>query len=363
VLDFSSALYLGMTHGSGTLPQWTSLTLGKPAALQEPPGARGLATRLAALTGCRRGLLFPSTLHLFVDLFTAFAPADVFVDSGAYALARQGVDCAASRGGSQRTFEHHDAESLERALRNAQRRALVVCDGFCVGCGAPAPLADYYALVRATGGLLVVDDTQGLGVLGAGARTHDFGRGGGGSLAYAGVFGSGVVYTASLAKAFGVPVALAAGADTVLRRLEERASSRAHSSPPSAAAIAAAERALDDNAEHGDALRAGLLSRVSHLTRGLRALGIATTGRPFPALTLAWPRGRAALELHARLSGLGVELVLTRPSCRARDLALAWLVSVRQSSAEIDSALQRLEQALDQRSSRSLVNARLHERN
>jgi len=68
VTDFTSALYLGIEHGSRHLAAWDRLTLGKPAALEPPPGAAGVEQDLAALVGCERALLGASTLHLFHDL-------------------------------------------------------------------------------------------------------------------------------------------------------------------------------------------------------------------------------------------------------------------------------------------------------
>ena len=39
-------------------------------------------------------------------------------------------------------------------------------DGFCPGCGRAAPLREYLESARAQRGLLVLDDTQAIGVLG-----------------------------------------------------------------------------------------------------------------------------------------------------------------------------------------------------
>ena len=49
MLDFTSALYLGFSHESWRMPGWDRLTLGKPAALESPPGAREVERDLAAL--------------------------------------------------------------------------------------------------------------------------------------------------------------------------------------------------------------------------------------------------------------------------------------------------------------------------
>ena len=69
MLDFTSALYLGLRHPSASLPPWDALTIGRPAALAEPPDAEAVAAEIASLQGCEAATLLPSTLHLFWDLF------------------------------------------------------------------------------------------------------------------------------------------------------------------------------------------------------------------------------------------------------------------------------------------------------
>ncbi len=49
MLDFTSALYLGLRHGSRSLAPWDQLTLGTPAALEELPAAIALGQRVAEL--------------------------------------------------------------------------------------------------------------------------------------------------------------------------------------------------------------------------------------------------------------------------------------------------------------------------
>ena len=68
MLDFTSALYLGLRHPSPSLRPWPGLTTGKPAALQPAPGSAAIAGEFAALVGCERATPAASTLHLFWDL-------------------------------------------------------------------------------------------------------------------------------------------------------------------------------------------------------------------------------------------------------------------------------------------------------
>ena len=88
MLDFTSALYLGMRHPIGALLPWVQFTTGMPAALGDPPGAGVVAQGLAELVGCEDAVLGPSTLHLVWDLFGMLAGDDVtiYLDSGTYPI-------------------------------------------------------------------------------------------------------------------------------------------------------------------------------------------------------------------------------------------------------------------------------------
>src|SRR5262245_51588111 len=119
MLDFTSALYLGMRHGSRSLEPWDQLTTGRPAALVSPPGARQVSQALAVLQGCESGTLATSTLHLFWDLFGMLAGERVAIypDAGIYPISQWGVERAAARGAPVRKFPHHDAEALRDQLK------------------------------------------------------------------------------------------------------------------------------------------------------------------------------------------------------------------------------------------------------
>src|ERR1700744_3260830 len=90
MLDFTSALYLGLQHPSWTLPAWDSLTLGKPAALQEAPGVAAVEHELAALIGCDEYMVGRSTLHTLFDLYALLAGprTAVFIDQSSSQIGR-----------------------------------------------------------------------------------------------------------------------------------------------------------------------------------------------------------------------------------------------------------------------------------
>lgn len=346
-IDFTSALYLGLRHPSRELGPWQALTAGVPAGLRPPEGAEEAAADLAALQGCEAATLLPSTLHLFWDLFGVLAPglSGIWVDRGAYPVARWGVERARGRGVPVRFFAHHDPGALRRSLARGgggRGRPLVVADGFCPTCGRPAPLAEYLAAVRARGGTLVVDDTQALGIFGKSPGPGaPYGREGGGSLRRCGIGGEGVLVGCSLAKGFGAPLAALSGPAGPVGRFEAGSATRQHSSPPSVAAVRAALRALEANRERGEALRAVLAARVGRLRRGLAEAGLAATGGLFPVQTLRPVPGVDAATLHARLGAMGIRSVLHGEGAGSGPL-LTLIVTATHSNHEIDRAVEAL---------------------
>ncbi|MDN2701313.1 aminotransferase class I/II-fold pyridoxal phosphate-dependent enzyme [Janthinobacterium sp. SUN100] len=348
MLDFTSALYLGMRHPAATLAPWNSLTQGQPAALQEPPGAQALAASLAALQGCEAACVLPSTLHLFWDLFGMLAAERlvILVDGGSYAIARWGAERAQALGLPLRMFPSGEMAVLRRLAADwgrQGRRPLILADGYVPGSEQVLPLASYAALARQGGGYLLLDDTQVLGVAGTA---------GGGSARLHGLpggydkGGSHLIVGASLAKGFGVPLAVLAGSGNLLRRFAAHSQTRVHASPPSAAVLAAARRALALNARHGDALRARLADRVAQWRAGMAAAGIACQGGSFPVQRLP---GRAHLQQVLRAAG-----VLSLAQAGDGPGALTFLLRADQTSRQLEQAMGLLEHHIRRRYERSV---------
>ncbi len=345
MLDLTSALYLGLHHPTNSLRPWEQLTTGRPAALASPPGAARVAQQLAALQGCEHTTLAPSTLHLFWDLFTILASERIaiYMDAGTYAIVRWGVEQAAARGVPVQSFRHHDPDALRGQLkRDAQRglRPVVVADGFCPACGALAPIAAYLENVRPYGGYLVLDDTQALGILGHRPGSQaPYGRGGGGSLRWSKVSGPDVILGSSLAKGFGVPVAVLAGSEAMVRRFETSSATRVHCSPPSIAAISAADHALEVNRDRGDSLRLHLWRLVRRFRQRLADAGLSAAGRFFPVQTLRPVPGLDSTSLHVRLLRCDIRTVLHRPR-NGLGACLSFLITAAHTLSDIDRAVQ-----------------------
>lgn len=347
--DFSDARYLGLRHGSAELPGWTALTLGRPAALAEPAGTADVAAALARLQGTAAATLLPSTLHLFWDLLRQLARGPrccLLLDAGAYPILHWAAEGAAARGTRVRRFAHHDPDALQTLALVAARqglRPLVVCDGFCTGCNRPAPLRAYARIAAEHGGTLVVDDTQALGVLGrVPCSERPYGHDGGGSLRWHGLDreqAAHIAVGASLAKGFGAPLASLSGSAELITRFERDSAVRWHCSPPSLAALQAAQVALDGNARRGAHWRARLLQLVRRLRAVVMRAGLDAVGTlPFPVQSFVARHTSGAatlLRLSRRLAAGGVRALLTR-GCHGASPRLSFLVTARHSAAHID---------------------------
>lgn len=342
--DFTCALYLGMRHGSSALPPWRQLTSGKPAALAEPQLARDVADKLAPLIGCERAVVAPSTLHVFMDLFAMLggSATAVYVDAGIYPIARWGIERIAGRGVPLQIFPRHDADALQLLLRRdarSGRRPVVVADGVCPVAGRPAPIAEYLAALDGYGGCLVMDDTQGLGIFGHDpTRFMPYGQGGGGSMRWSGVTDPRLWVVSSLAKGFGVPLAVLAGNARWVEAFERRSQTRMHCSPPCAATLHAASSAIEINRLQGAALRQRLLARVRRFRARLGAIGLTADGGVFPVQTLVAEPCVDIVVLHAALSHRGIHTVLHQ-SHIGKVPRLTCILTARHSEEDIDNTV------------------------
>jgi 8-amino-7-oxononanoate synthase len=311
MLDFTSALYLGFRHANHELCPWAQLTTGVPAALGEPALARATAVRLARLTGTEAGVFARSTLHAFWDLVVLLARSRtaIFLDRASYPVARWGVERAVGRGLPAASFSHHQSDQLWHMAQRAAHhglRALIVADAVCTGCGQQAPLDDYLEVAERTGGRLLVDDTQGLGLVGpdGGGSLRDSGR------------SQPAIIVASLAKAFGAPLTFVGGSRADIATYIDRSETRIHLSPPSLADLQAACRALNLNACFGAARRTRLRTLIGRLQHGLAAIGLGRRpGSPrvlLPVQPIPPLPGRSAFEVYQHLLAAGMRGVLHR---------------------------------------------------
>jgi 8-amino-7-oxononanoate synthase len=340
VPDFTSALYLGLTHEAATLRPWKQLTTGKPSALQTLPGALALAADLAALTGSEAASLGPSTLHLFWDLFEQWPHRSsvIYADAELYETGRWGIERAAWRGVRTVRVNHYDVESLRRALGRDDARGapVVVADGFCPDCGRVAPVPSYLDLLKRSRGWLVIDDTQALGILGhSPAPNAPLGRGGGGTLRWYGAPAERVIKISSLAKSFGVPVAMLGGPRDFVERFNRLSKTRVHCSGISWVELHAAEEAVAFNERSGDRTRAYLAQLILRLQLRLAGSKIRLSGGMFPVQAVGGYRDLPAAKIQRRLESAEVQTVLQRDR-KTGEPRVGILLTARHTSKDVD---------------------------
>jgi 8-amino-7-oxononanoate synthase len=350
--DFTSALYLGMRHPNTSLRPWREITTGMPAALRSPPIMQSVANAIAELQGCEHAVLLPSTLHLFFDLFEMFRRerARVYLDAGAYPIARWGAERAAARGLALHVFPHYAPDVVRHMIeRHATdgRRPVILADGFCPDCGRTVPLAELIRCVRARNGYVVLDDTQALGIWGClPDMQNPYGTGGGGSLRRHDIRSPAVILGSSLAKGFGAPVAALSGNARVVHRFITQSATRVHASPPSNAALHAAEHALSINEVSGDALRRHLAHLVQRFRRRMREAGLQGTPRLFPVQPVMLNPGSDPVRLHHELCAAGVRGVLLRQHGKAGP-RLVFIFNAEHTFEDVDAAASAIITAVD----------------
>lgn len=348
--DFVGASYLDMAHAAWELRPWERLSGGAPAVFSDSPMSQAVAQQLADLVGCQRATLGVSTLHLCWDLFGLLAHEDlaIYLDSGAYPILQWGVERAVGIGAPMQEFEHFDATDLRQRIEESFRerlRPLVVSDAFCPTCGRCAPVAEYLEVVRESAGLLLLDDSQALGVLGAAADTRmPYGRGGGGILQWTGVAGTDVLVMSSLAKGFGVPLAMLGGGGDLIQWFEDHSETRVHCSPPAVVSLLAAERALELNTTMGDAWRSHLARLVEEFRALLQSAGFVSTGDAFPVQQLEPIPGVDVEQFHDKLSALGVRTAL----CQGHDAQprITFIINRGHSQEVLEFGVMSLTQAM-----------------
>jgi 8-amino-7-oxononanoate synthase len=322
VLDFTSAHYLGLAHPSSELASWPALTTGRPAALDPRHGA-ALAARLARLLQADDAVLARSTLHAGWDVGTVLGGEGtaVLVDDGAYPISEMTALAARHRGSPVVCFAHHDPAALEAAVRATGCRPVVLADGWCPGCGGPVPRRAYQRIAARHRGLLVVDDTQTVGLVRP-ARP------------------GGALIVASLAKAYGAPLAIVAGGRRLVAELRADGPSRTASSPPTAADLAAAQAALDaEGAGVAAERRSSLWALVHRFRRALVAHGVPVIGAPFPVQPVGPFTPDAAVRLHEGLRRHGVRTVAQVLRCRPQRAAVTFVLTAAHHPFDVDTAV------------------------
>jgi len=204
----------------------------------------------------------------------------VFVDDSSHYSVFDGIR---STGKSVITFCHLDPEDLRQKLReNLKPRQipLVMSDGVFPMTGAIAPLREYLkALTPFEGGLLCVDDSHAVGVIGEKGQ---------GTLEYCGVQGDNCYLAGTLSKAFGGLGGIIPGNNELMEKV-----SRNVRIPPE--------------------MRMQLWDNVASMRNGLRQLGVDVLDSPIPIIPVTGLPGVNLKQVQHDLEEKGIVVAHVPP--------------------------------------------------
>ena len=208
------------------------------------------------------------------------------------------VDAAKMLGCPVKKFPHRDAAALEKLFANGGKnfRPIILTDGMFSADGAVAPLRAYLKILP-RGGMMLVDDAHGVGVLG--------GAHGRGTLEFEGVSRERVIQCGTLSKAFGAFGGVVLGSRAWREKI--LAGSRSFGGatplpPPLAGAALAALKILS-----ADKLRRKkLFSNAAWLRAQLRTAGWEIMETPGPIVRLPVLKTAEELRLKKLLLAAGI---------------------------------------------------------
>jgi len=242
-------------------------------------------------------------------------------------------------GGNRAIYPHNDLAGLERCLAGVpgdMRRVVVIFDGVFSMRGDCAPVAEIQKLVRrhdarfAEGAITVMDDSHGIGALGATGR---------GTAEHGGAQPDVIVGT--FGKALGANGGFIAGSRALVEAIRHKADTYIYTNPlgvgDCAAAIAAVE--LVDGPEGRQRL-ADLGARTRQLREGLASLGRESIPGPHPIVPLLVRDTARTQRLVQHLFEAGILAVgLTYPVVPRGDETIRFQVNAGHTAADVGLAL------------------------
>jgi len=307
-----------------------------------------LERRLAAFHGREAGMILSSayatTLGVLVPLISA--ETAVVSDELNHNCIINAMRLARPHG--KHIYRHNDMEDLETRLQEAAgsgaRRCLVVSDGVFSMRGDFAPLPRIQKLAREYDGrfpenvAVVIDDSHGVGTLGAtgrGTEEHTAG----------GVENRADFLIATLGKALGVNGGYVVGSEEAIRYLRETAPLYIYSNPITPGEAVAATRALAilDSPEGRDLL-GHLRTMTERFEKGLTDLGYETIPGPHPVTPLMVRDTAKTTALVRHLFDHGVLATgLNYPVVPKGDESIRFQVAADHTAADVDQVLGVLE--------------------
>jgi glycine C-acetyltransferase len=293
-----------------------------------------LERAVAGLVGTPAALSFVSCWTANEALFpTVTAPGDTVISD---ALNHASIIDAVrqTRGVERKIYPHNDLAALEAALTSADPGGVrwVATDGVFSMEGDLAPLPEMLDLCRAHGAIVVVDDSHGIGVLGAAGR---------GVPEHFGLLGQIDVITGTLGKALGGAAGGFVGAsERLVELLVQRARPSLFSNALPATVACSATRAIEILLAEPERV-ARLHDNTARLREGLRKLGFSCPDGASAIIPIILGDAHKVEAASRRLYELGVLVVgFSFPVVPEGQARLRVQASAALEDAHLDAALE-----------------------
>ncbi|HUW97640.1 MAG TPA: 8-amino-7-oxononanoate synthase [Acidiferrobacter sp.] len=338
LLSFSSNDYLGLANDPRVVESFVegARHYGVGAGASHLLGGHTsahheLEEALAAFVGTPRALVFSTGYMANLALLTVFSGRHraVFEDRRNHASLLD-----AARLAQADRHRYRDTEDLRGQLTQAATGGLIVTDGVFSMDGDIAPVGTLFALAKASGLGLIVDDAHAFGVVGPEGR---------GTAAHFGLDSDpALIHMGTLGKAFGVFGAFVAASGDIIEALIQKARTYIYTTalPPAVAVAARVSLAIAQSEEQR---RLNLEARIRQFRNGATALGLVLlpSSTPIQAVILGSAERALLASAHLRRQRLLVSAVRppTVPEGRAR---LRVTLSALHSSEDVARLLEGL---------------------
>ena len=257
----------------GTHPSWSRM-LGSPRLYPQ------LEERLGELLGAEDTLLLPTISQIHLGVIPALiGQGTLIMESRAHRTIYDGCVFARGQGATMKRFRSGDTDELERLLREATARPVMVCmDGVNSMTGDIPDLREYARLCRENDALLYVDDAHGMGVIGERGpmETSPYGMRGNAIVKHAGETYDNIILVGGFSKAYSSLLAYLALPTAVKDQLKVAAPTYLYSGPSPVASLATVWAGMDVNDKRGDELRGHLYRLTRKLLDHVRGMGVHT---------------------------------------------------------------------------------------
>jgi 8-amino-7-oxononanoate synthase len=226
----------------------------------------------------------------------------IFIDETSHFSIRDGVATARK---PVFTFRHRDPESLAAELRKNLKpgqRPLVMSDGVFPTFGVIAPVPDYLRVLEPYGGLISLDDSHAVGVLGPNGR---------GTYEHYGLKSDRLYFAGTLSKAFGGHGGFIPASKKLIQYIRQNVGVYSGSSPTPTPVAASSAKGIDLVKQHPE-WRDRLRRNTSLAKTGLRKLGFEVNDNPMPIVTWMLKSAEEMKKVQKELMDRGIAVAYLR---------------------------------------------------